>query len=65
MGLAEICRVTGQALLLAGFLFIARWWAETKGKDRTSRDRRIAFFLIGASMVCTLLMILLGQDGGS
>jgi inner membrane protein involved in colicin E2 resistance len=65
MDLAEICRAVGYSLLLAGFLFIARWWVETKGKDRTSRDRRIAFVLIGASMVCTLLAILFGQGGGS
>jgi drug/metabolite transporter (DMT)-like permease len=58
----EILRLAGYSLLLAGFLFIARWWVETRGKDRSSRDRRIALVLVVASMICTLLAMLLGQN---
>ena len=38
----EILRAGGYSLLLAGFLFLVRWWAETKGQDRTARDRKVA-----------------------
>ncbi|MGQ1798077.1 hypothetical protein ACT4S5_13205 [Kocuria oceani] len=61
----EILRLVGYSLLLAGFLFIVRWWVETRGKDRSSRDRRIALVLVGASMACTLVAVLLGQSGSS
>lgn len=63
MPVDEVLRAVGYSLLLAGSLFILRWWAETKGQDRTSRDRKIAFVLVGTSMACTLLAILLGQGG--
>ena len=55
----EVLRAAGYSLLLAGFLFIARWWAETKGKDRTGRDRKIALVLMAASLLCTLVAIML------
>lgn len=64
MPLDEIFRLAGYSLLLAGFLFIARWWAETRGQDKTARDRRIALVLVAASMICTLLAIVLGSGGG-
>lgn len=60
----EILRLVGYSLLLAGFLFMVRWWVENRGKDRCSRDRRIALVLVGASMACTLLAILLSPGGG-
>lgn len=56
----EILRVAGYSLLLAGLLFILRWQVETRGKDRTSRDRRIALVLVVASMTCTVAAIILG-----
>ena len=60
MPVDEILRLAGYSLLLAGFLFIIRWWVETRGKDRSSRDRWIALVLVTASMICTLLAVLLG-----
>lgn len=59
MPVDELLRAVGYSLLLAGFLFLVRWWAETKGQDRTARDRKIALVLIGGSMICTLLAIVL------
>lgn len=59
MPVDEILRLAGYSLLLAGFLFIARWWAESKGKDRTARDRRIAIVLISASLVLTVAAMIL------
>ncbi|WP_424348389.1 hypothetical protein [Kocuria sp. CH-021] len=55
----EVLRAVGHSLLLAGFLFMIRWWVETRGKDRGARDRKIALMLIGASLLCTLVAIML------
>lgn len=60
----EILRLAGCSLLLAGFLFILRWWAETRGMDRTSRDRRIAIVLTCASLVLTAAAIVVGAGAG-
>jgi hypothetical protein len=55
----EFLRAAGYSLLLAGFLFLIRWWAETRGKDRGARDRRIAIVLVAASLLCALVAIML------
>jgi predicted PurR-regulated permease PerM len=60
----EVLRAVSYSLLLAGFLFMVRWWVETRGKDRKARDRRIAIALLVVSVLCTLLAVLLGQGGG-
>jgi hypothetical protein len=43
---------------------MVRWWVETGGKDRTARDRKIALVLIGASLICTLLAVVLTPGDG-
>lgn len=63
MPVEEVLRAAGYSLLLAGFLFMIRWWVETRGKDRRARDRVTALVLIGASLICTLLAIALGPGG--
>lgn len=60
----DILRVAGTSLLFAGFLFIVRWWVETRGKDRSSRDRWIAVVLIGASLVVTVVAVVLRRGVG-
>ncbi|WP_426120362.1 hypothetical protein [Kocuria sp. LHG3120] len=55
----EVLRAAGYSLLLAGFLFMIRWWVETRGKDRGARDRKIALVLMAASLLCTLVAIML------
>ena len=53
----EVLRAAGYSLLLAGFLFMIRWWVETRGKDRGAR--KIALVLMAASLLCTLVAIML------
>ena len=60
----EILRLAGCSLLLAGFLFILRWWVETRGEDRTSRDRRIAVVPTSASLALTAAAIVVGAGAG-
>lgn len=60
----EILRAVGCSLLLAGFLFMIRWWVETLGKDRGTRDRKVALVLVPASLLCTLVAIVLSPGGG-
>lgn len=60
----ELLRLAGYSLLLAGFLFMVRWWVETRGKDRTARDRKIAIVLVAASLLCTLLAVVLTPGDG-
>jgi hypothetical protein len=60
----EILRMAAYSLLLAGFLFMVRWWVETRGNDRTVRDRRIALVLIGASLLLTTAGLVLGLRAG-
>lgn len=60
----EILRLGGYSLLLAGFLFMVRCWVKTRGKDRTARDREIAIALLVASVLCTLLAIVLSPGDG-
>ena len=55
----EILRAGGYSLLLAGFLFMIRWWVGTRGKDRGARDRKIALVLVAASLLCTLVAFVL------
>ena len=55
----EILRAVGYSLLLAGFLFMIRWSVETRGKNRGSRDRKIALVLVAASLLCMLVAIML------
>ncbi|MEX5234951.1 hypothetical protein [Kocuria arenosa] len=55
----DILRVAGTSLLFAGFLFIVRWWVETRGKDRW-----IAVVLIGASLVVTVVAVVLRRGVG-
>ncbi|MFF0903050.1 UNVERIFIED_CONTAM: hypothetical protein RF653_05185 [Kocuria sp. CPCC 205316] len=57
-------RVAGTSLLFAGFLCIVRWWVATRGEDRSSRDRRIAVVLIGASLVVTVVEVVLRRGTG-
>jgi hypothetical protein len=59
----ELLRAAGYSLLLAGFLFMIRWWVETRGKDRGAGDRRIAIVLVAASLLCTLVAIMLTPGG--
>lgn len=63
MPVADTLQAAALSLLLAGFLFVVRWWVETQGKDRASRDRRIAIVLICASLVLTVAGVLL--DAGA
>lgn len=59
----DVLRAAGYSLLLAGFLFMVRWWVETRGKEWGARDRRIALVLVAASMLCTLAALALGSGG--
>lgn len=60
----ETFREDGTSLLLAGLMFLVRRRVESRGKDRTSRDRRIAILLSGASPAPTIVGIVLDPGTG-
>lgn len=64
MPVDEVLRAASYSLLLAGFLFMIRWWVESRGKDRKARDRKTALVLVVAAALCTLLAIVVAPGSG-
>ncbi len=64
MPVDEILRAASYSLLLAGFLFMVRWWVETRGMGRIARDRRAAagVFAIAAALLLTAGGFLMSGD---